>query len=208
MRLRTFVAGLALAGSAFLAPAAQATTLAVTELSFGSDLANSGPGSSVGTLDIGVNTISGSTSNTDPDYFAVTLLAGQVITQVSVSWSIDGTFPFARPPQVVQETAGSYDTGIGPTGSFLPISSDTKTFAASFSTPGAVLANIRAGRFDLVCTVRSGCIDGPSVFPSGTYTFTYTVAAADTGNPVPEPATLTLLGTGVLAVALRRRLRA
>ena len=57
MRFRILVAGVACAACTFLASAANATPLTVSETSFGSDFDNAGPGSALGNLDIGVNTL-------------------------------------------------------------------------------------------------------------------------------------------------------
>jgi hypothetical protein len=184
----------ALGGSlaTFSGQAVSAAPVAYTE-SGGGDLPQLDP-LPVFTLDVGVNTISGTITaapmgGSDFDYFAFVVPAGNVLTSATLTM-IDTAEPFT--PHITSVTWNLYSgsssafggTGLGAIASANP---------GSTSLPGLPLP---AGTYN---------VTGPSMnyvgFPAyADYVFSLTVA-------VPEPATLGLLASAVVPTLLRRRRR-
>jgi hypothetical protein len=183
-----------------VASPATAAPITVTEVT---DFDNSAPGSIVGTLDVGVNTISGHWSaltadNDTGDYFSLVLPAGMRVTEVfagvsnvsccdgsgvlffdSREWTTDGPgFDFSPLMLFFHQTlvlpAIPATQGTGP-----------MTFFAGFSGYEILSGTVTGGGFDWLAH--------------------YTVVADPTVSTVPEPASLLLLAPGVGALMRRRK---
>lgn len=102
--LRTLLAGFA---AASLAAPAFAAPLSITE---STDFSNSAPGTLIGTLDVGVNTISGHVGIDLADYFQLSLPDLLGVTDVVVSFS---------DPEAVYTSGGVTNTEIGVSSSFV-----------------------------------------------------------------------------------------
>ena len=191
----------ALAVSLFLiAGAAKAGALVYNESSFaGGDFPATGS-PNIGTLGVGVNTITGSVNGAPgsldfEDTFSVTLPAGLVIT--AGQWSIS-----------------NFTFGIGGEGSFNGSVSEPidSAKAASgngtlnivnvpYSTPGSLNADIQSAYSQTCDNPGDGimCRNNEGGF---TYTLQYSVVSS-----VPEPSTGPWLAAGVAALWLMRRYR-
>jgi hypothetical protein len=195
MRTRVMVVAFGVAMLGTLGHSAQAAPLTVIESTDFSDL--SGSPTTVGVLDVGVNSISGSVSGQSAflclgdcrDYFAVQLPSGLAI----VGWELDITdFSYGGGTTTVD---GAYDGFGGPGGSFAINGNTVVLSSAIFSIPGQYEAGLVSPWSNNPCT---GFCPPP---PSGSFSYTvkYTVAA------VPEPASVVLFGSGLAALCFRRR---
>ena len=200
------VAGVAAFGGGI----AHAATINYNETSYaGGDFPSSG-NPSLGTLGIGVNSISGiingSGINTgngdnftfDTDTFSVILPVGDEIT--SASWLITGG--------IFEPTPFSFTTAIGtiddPLGGLINIlSSGTINLTAPYTTAGAL--DIEAAGSDLCF----GASPPTCTFQGFDYTLDYTVAAIPPPpSGVPEPGTFGLVATAIAGAGVfRRKLR-
>src|SRR5262245_4900162 len=178
---RSLLLGVASAGWLCVSEAAVALPLSVTE---SGDFSGSGLSpTAVGTLDAGINTISGDTADSAPfpdsDFFSVTLPGGFSITGISLSVSsfVDGSL----------------------LSSLVLLSSPSSGFE-SFNGDGTVTVDpFTISGTTVVIDVRG---DGGFDVP-GRDTFDYTVSI----TAIPEPATALLVGLGLAGVAAASRRR-
>ena len=162
-----------------IAGSAGALPLAVTE---SGDFSGSLPGTAVGTLGIGVNTISGDTADNAPlpdgDVFSVNLPGGLSISSLSLAVS-----------SFVNGFAGS---------SFITLSAPGSGFEG-FNGDGTVTVD----PFTISGTTVEFVVKGDGGVVSGRDTFDYTLSI----TVVPEPATATLLAFGFAWARCRSRIR-
>ena len=149
------------------------------------------------TLDVGSNTVSGSTSEVlgpflDPDAFSFIVPAGMEVTSAAVSLSrIGGALNF--PPNVIEQQWDLYK------GNPVFVFPNFPTVIESVGqAPLDTVSNVPLPADTYHFRDMTIWLD----FGQSPYTFTLTVAAA-----VPEPASLALLGLGSLALLARRRTR-
>jgi len=156
---------------------------------------------SVGTIDIGDNTVSGThfylieEGSLDFDSFRFTVPTGVQVTTISLSWVL-------FPQQGNTFAVAGYRFQDLPFGTFL------EPFAIDYHNAASPLSG-----FSAVLPVGPGTYRVLSWFV-GTITccgwvadYTWTITATAGEQSVPEPTTLLLLGTGLLGVVPRRRRR-
>jgi hypothetical protein len=187
---------------------ARATALTLTETI---DFFNTSPGSNIGTLDVGVNTISGAVSGlpgTDPaDYFQLTLPALMGITRVDLTISnYDNVLVCEACPSFT--TIAVHDGAISTSGmQNFNFSFSGNVSATSISNPGnppflAGPATLTIGFIAPFWETNPSNVDqSPGAF---NYRLAYTVEAIGTATPVPEPTSLFLMATGLAGAGARR----
>ena len=151
-------------------------------------------GQTIGTFDIGANTVTGALQFSDPptvDSFQFVVAAGQQLDSIVVmSFSgLPQTFTLA-PPGLLEMTSRYGFLVVSPAS----LGSDILP-ALLLSDPGkTATAPLPAAAYQVL--LRSAAAD---------YTYTFNVSAAPEMPTVPEPATLTLTGIGMLGAAFLRR---
>jgi hypothetical protein len=202
--MNRYVSLIALGLIVLVATQASAAPLTITE---SVDFPNVGPGAVIGTLDAGVNTISGSVAGvpgTDPaDYFQLTLPAFATIVSVHLEIT-NYTNVFTCSGCSVQIIA-FHNGAISTSGMSLFNTSFGGNLVAT-GTPSAILtgpATLGIGFLaPFVETIPSGADSAAGTF---NYSLSYTVeTTAGPTTPAPEPASLVLLTSGLTAAGVRR----
>jgi len=144
------------------------------------------------TLDIGANTVSGTTALHDVDDFVLAVPAGMELTDI--------TFAFVLSPDGVTDAVELFSLDIW--GDFLAPSLGEAAIQFFGASPAHLYASalpLGAGSYSLTRFFAGQT--GPGDW-SADYSWTFDVAPA--ADPVPEPASLTLLGCGLVALGRRR----
>jgi len=179
---------------------AAAAPIAIIETT---DFSNTAPGATVGTLDVGTNTVSGGVAFLTgdlADYFQLDLPAGDILT----GWTLTTA---GSPGSVSYTPGGTLTSFTGSTySSSLLFSPHEFLSPFSLTITGTNLASgpqtLTFGFVAPTATIEGGTLNSGLNF---TYNLSFTVAAGASPTPVPEPASFCLLGTGVLALARRRK---
>ena len=204
MRSRTRILQLAsLIGLVLFAQVARATPLAYDEAISG-DLGFSFP-ATVFTLDVGANTVKGTThfftsnSNTDFDQFAIVVPVGMQVTDITYTFQTQ-TLPGTN--TTVAKSEYRLDNGNAtPVAPFLA-SLNIDLLGASPVHPFGSGLPLGPGTFAVSQFSVTSTGDGGG----WTADYSWTITVEDTGvTAVPEPATLCLFGTGLALAAVRRR---
>ena len=154
-------------------------------------------GQSIGTFDVGANTVTGSepaTGVTSFDSFQFTIAAGQQLDSIVMTSFSGVAQAFTLAPPGALDATSRYGflvlTAANLASDILP--------ALLASDPGkTATAPLPAGVYQVVLASVA----------STSYQYTFNVSEAPPTPSVPEPATLTLMGLGMFGVALARRRR-
>jgi hypothetical protein len=188
--LPTFVVMMLMTG--FVRSAA-ATPISYSEAVSG-DLTSPLPAPTVFALDVGANTVSGTSTygpgdSLDFDSFAFSVPVGMMVTNISYAFVRGGT-----------ATAGSTGFVFG-TGNIFTSNLGSQTVNLFGASPVVMFASglpESAGIYGITNNLLSRSGD----FWTDNYTWTLTVAP--TATAVPEPVSLVLLGSGLIAAGARR----